>query len=334
MESNLQRKTLKGGKELNLKELNLKDLDLPSSEYQNPNRYHISAFYLFRRQSLDVLSQRHSTLKELLAQTQLRGLFIYGPEGCNGTLSGPTRGIDFFKTQVSQVLCATTEEFNFKDTYCDYQPFEHLKVQMRDEIVTIGDTENYPHDNINNTYLDSIQWNQYLKTEDIICLDVRNWYETQLGKFKHALDLSLDEFREFPEAFRAFKDSGISQDKTILTYCTGGIRCEKAVVELKNQGFKNVFQLKGGILAYLKEFPDQSFEGECFVFDNRVALDNHLRPSKQYVLCPHCGQPGNVPTLCQACHKATKVCYKCFDVKPTRQTCSKSCRYQISRAQS
>jgi UPF0176 protein len=111
-----------------------------------------------------------------------------------------------------------------------------------------------------------------------------------------------------------------------LIYCTGGIRCEKAIVEMNNHGFDNVYQLDGGILNYLEKFPNQKFEGECFVFDHRVAVDQDLKPSQTYGLCPHCGQPAEEKIECVRCDTVVAVCNECRD-QHGKRTCSKNCAY-------
>src|SRR5262249_18433563 len=135
-------------------------------------------------------------------------------------------------------------------------------------------------------------------------------------------DLNLQEFKEFP---KKLKDAGIPKEKKVLIYCTGGIRCEKAILEMNRQGYQSVQQLQGGILNYLREFPQQDFEGECFVFDYRVAVDQGLAPTQAYLLCPHCGQPGKEKVVCSQCGRTETVCRNCLS--RGQQTCSKNCAH-------
>jgi UPF0176 protein len=156
-----------------------------------------------------------------------------------------------------------------------------------------------------------------------VIVDARNDYEYAIGKFKGAIDPSIKTFSEFPEFV---KKGELPKDKKVMMYCTGGIRCEKALLEMEKQGYSDVYQLEGGILAYLQQFPEGNFEGECFVFDKRVAVDQHLQPSQTYHICPHCGNPGTLEVNCLACNKQAIVCYGCAK-EERHKTCSKNCAY-------
>ena len=159
-------------------------------------------------------------------------------------------------------------------------------------------------------------------------IDTRNDYEVAIGTFDGAVDPETASFRDFPAWWEANKDR--FHNKRIAMFCTGGIRCEKSTNYLIGQGVEDVFHLKGGILKYLEEFPDEEFQGECFVFDRRVAVDQNLDPSKQYWLCPHCGDPGQVEVSCAQCGETARICAKCEAEKPT---CSKNCQYHYARVQ-
>ena len=176
-----------------------------------------------------------------------------------------------------------------------------------------------------NSTLSPEEWDREMKNQAQI-LDVRNTYETGIGKFQKAQELGLNRFNEFT---KKIKKTALDKTKKTLIYCTGGIRCEKALEIMKDQGFKEVYQLKGGILNYLKERPHSLFEGECFVFDHRAALDQNLNPSEQFSLCPHCGQPGNVKINCAHCEKPFVACQSCLDKAPSNKTCSKNCAYHF-----
>ena len=121
----------------------------------------------------------------------------------------------------------------------------------------------------------------------------------------------------------------MDKNKETLIYCTGGIRCEKGLEIMKEKQFKKVYQLKGGILNYLKEYPEGHFEKECFVFDHRVALDKNLQASKRYSLCPHCGQPGELVIFCRHCEKKSVICKNCKQQSEHYETCSKNCAYHF-----
>ncbi|HSX25283.1 MAG TPA: rhodanese-like domain-containing protein, partial [Candidatus Andersenbacteria bacterium] len=170
------------------------------------------------------------------------------------------------------------------------------------------------------------QFHEMMQKEDVIILDTRNAYETKIGTFQNAVDPKLDSFYQFP---KFVEKSAIPKDKPVLMYCTSGIRCEKASEEMKHQGYQEVYQLDGGITNYLKEYPTGNWNGECFVFDHRVAVDSALQPSKRYALCPRCGNPGDVQTNCTICNAECKLCTECLQQAPA--ACSKRCRNEITQ---
>jgi predicted sulfurtransferase len=189
-------------------------------------------------------------------------------------------------------------------------PFLKFKVRVRREIVSLHKPDILPEGE-SDSYLEPEAWNEMLKRDDVVCIDTRNTYETRIGKFKTAIDPKISEFNTFPEFVNA---QGYKKDQKILVYCTGGIRCEKAAVDLKAQGFNEVYQLEGGILNYLeakKAATDSEWQGECFVFDYRVAVDAELRPSQTYRLCPHCGQPADIKVACLRCDTEFLICPDC-----------------------
>ena len=138
-------------------------------------------------------------------------------------------------------------------------------------------------------------------------------------------DPNIDKFTEFP---KYLESQNIGKDKKMMIFCTGGIRCERGILELQRQGYENVYQLEGGILKYLEEYPHDQFTGECFVFDHRVAVDQELKPSKKYGLCPHCGQPSSIKIECKRCDTENLLCDKCVEIEWKKDTCSKNCAYQ------
>ena len=214
----------------------------------------------------------------------------------------------------------------FKESESARAPFRRFKVDIRPEIVTLK--QEVPRPEQSPSHLPPKEWQAVLDSgEDVLVLDTRNWYETAIGKFKSAVDPKLAKFSEFPEYVEKLDTP---KEKKILMYCTGGIRCEKAIFEMHKRGFNNVFQLEGGILKYLEEFPNRDFEGECFVFDHRVSLDQALQPSQQYALCPHCGDPAATLIPCVRCSTEAKVCEKCLK-DPAFKTCSKNCAYHVRK---
>ena len=245
----------------------------------------VSSFYHFLQFPDAELEQQRASIEDCARAESLQGLVILATEGINGTVAGPTEGVERFVRYLQAQFSIPVSRF--KESVAGFQPYKRLKVKLRDEIVTTGDwgsmpsCEKYRH-------LAPKEWHEMLKCEDVIVLDVRNVYETAIGTFKNAVVPPIKHFSEFANYIR---DSAIPKDKKVLMYCTGGIRCEKALHEMERQGYTEVYQLDGGILRYLAEFPNQHFVGECFVFDHRVALDQNLQTTQKLVLCSLCGQP-------------------------------------------
>ena len=257
---------------------------------------------------------------EQVQSLNIKGLIVIGEEGLNATLCGKEELLENCKQHIS---CLFGKKFFWKDSYCEKWSFKRLSVKIKKEIINIGKT--YPLLKTKNQYLSPKEWEEKLKNK-VQVLDLRNTYEVEIGRFKEAQDLNIESFQELPKKLENLK---IDKNKETLIYCTGGIRCEKAIEIMKDKGFKQVYQLEGGILNYLKEYPHSHFEKECFVFDHRVALDQKLQASKKYSLCPHCGQPGNLNILCKHCEKPAVVCKLCRDQSFHYETCSKNCAYHF-----
>jgi UPF0176 protein len=289
--------------------------------------YSISAFYYFTP-----LTNLDSIQKEFEAKAlelNIRGLLILGPEGINTTCSSASaQNLDAFQTWVKTRLVGpdgTPATIAFKRSTSEHPPFRRYKVKVRDEIVTTGIPGVMPPKGKNH-HLSPAEWNQVMKEDpNAVLIDTRNWYEYEIGTFKGSLNPNIEKFTEFPEYIQ---NQGISKDKKMLIFCTGGIRCEKGILELQNQGYENVYQLEGGILNYLEQFPNDQFDGECFVFDHRVAVDQDLAPSKRYTLCPHCGQPAETQITCARCDHPEKICHSCLSDTIKQVTCSKNCAHQ------
>lgn len=284
--------------------------------------YYITAFYHFTR--LDNLESLRIEFQTKADELNIRGLLILGPEGINSTSSSSSRdSLETFKAWVRGRFQAPS--IQFKDSQSEHPPFRRYKVKIRDEIVTAGLPGVMPPSGKNH-HLTPAEWNQVMKEEsDYVMIDTRNWYEYQIGTFKGALNPNIEKFTEFPEYI---EKQGIAKDKKMLIFCTGGIRCEKGILELQKQGYDNVYQLEGGILNYLAEYPNDQYKGECFVFDHRVAVDQNLKPSKRYTLCPHCGQPGETQITCVRCDHPEKICVTCSGIEIKKETCSKNCANQ------
>lgn len=280
----------------------------------------ISTFYQFLPLKPDQVEAIKMHLETCAENHAVRGLVLLGTEGVNATVSGSVAGVETFKEEVR----SSFPQITFKDSESSKHPFHVFKVKIKDEIVTLGKPDLKPPLGVNN-HLSPRDWHAAMQEPDTIVLDTRNDYEVEIGKFKNAIDFKTEEFNEFPEKL---KSSGIPKDKKVLIYCTGGIRCEKAILEMRAQGYDKVFQLEGGILNYLKELPDQDYEGECFVFDYRVAVDQKLQPTKNYRCCPHCGQPAKETITCTQCGRGETVCNRCISENIT--TCSKNCAHHAA----
>lgn len=244
------------------------------------------------------------------------GLFLVAEEGVNATLAGTKENVETFVSIIEQ----TTGPLGIKESWSEEKkPFKRWKVSVREEIVAIGKPSMHPSSDMNN-HVTPGEWNRMMEKEDVVIIDTRNAYETDIGTFKGAIAAGTRRFNEFPDAVKRLD---IAKDKKILMCCTGGIRCEKALMEMQRQGYEHVYQLQGGILEYIRQCPGANFEGECFVFDHRVAVDQELNPSARYGLCVFCGDPGDVRETCGCCPKESVRCKECAETNPA--VCSKRC---------
>ncbi len=284
-----------------------------------PEMIYISSFYRFIQFSPESILALESDLTQSAKSTGLLGLILLGSEGINGTVAGSAEAIRELKALLADF--AGLADLAFKDSVGPKQPFQVFKIKVKDEIVTLNRTDLVPR-SPSYRHLSPAEWDKALKDPDVLVLDTRNDYEVDIGKFKGAQDFRTAEFHEFPEKL---KEAGIPQTQKVLIYCTGGIRCEKAILAMEEQGFDNVYQLEGGILNYLQDYPNGDFEGECFVFDYRVAVDANLQPTRKYTLCPHCGQPANFKINCAQCQGQETICHNCSTVGQV--TCSKNCAH-------
>lgn len=287
--------------------------------------FQLTAFYKFTPLAAERVPILRQELEVWAEQHQLIGLIILATEGCNGTVAGSKETIAAFK----QLLQGYAEigPVIFKDSWAEKQPYRRFKIDVRPEIVTFDGVTTLQGEGIAK-HLTPSEWQQMLASDpDVVVLDTRNTYEADIGKFKGAIVPPIAKFSQFPEFVRT---SGIPKTKKVLMYCTGGIRCEKASLEMLRQGYPEVYQLGGGILKYLEEFPDADFEGECFVFDHRVSVDQKLMPSKRYKLCPHCGNPATEKISCNKCGTSAVVCQGCLS-QASGHACSKNCAEYIRR---
>ncbi len=279
----------------------------------------VTTFFRF----VDLSQEERQALRErLLELPGLKGLILLAPEGINGMASGTEAEISALRELLDSY--PHFEGLEYKNSECPQRPFPKWKVELKDQSILYGDR--FRPSGERHRHLTPKEWHALLKSkEPVTVLDTRNRYETRVGTFREAIDPDIDSFTEFSDYL---ENCDLPKDRTTLIYCTGGIRCEKAILEMEELGFSEVFQLEGGILKYLEEFPDEEFEGECFVFDSRVSVDQHLKPSQRFWLCPHCGDPGDLKLPCQQCGGDAHLCADCASVLPT---CSKDCTYHWRR---
>lgn len=247
--------------------------------------YRVSAFYKFV--DLKDPAGLKSVLEEAGAAQGILGTLLLAPEGVNGTLAGREEGLAAFMNRLRHVPgLADLEE---KRSVATGPPFNRFKVRLKREIVTLGVPGADPRRAVGR-YVDPEDWNALVRDPQTLVIDTRNAYETAIGRFEGALDPGTASFREFPE----WVDARLAgcEEQPVALYCTGGIRCEKATSLLRQRGFQQVYHLRGGILRYLERIPRESstWQGSCFVFDGRVALEPGLEEA-DYRLCHGCRHP-------------------------------------------
>lgn len=267
----------------------------------------VAALYQFTR-----FAQPEKLRAPLLARAraaQVRGTLLLAGEGINGTIAGPRAGIDAVLDHIRGLPgCA---QIDVKESHAQSMPFLRLKVRLKAEIVTMGQPGVDPQAAVG-AYVEPQDWNALIADPDVVVIDTRNDYEVALGTFEGAINPQTASFREFPDWWAARKDA--LKDKKVAMFCTGGIRCEKATNWLLGQGAGEVFHLKGGILKYLEEVPrqDSRWQGECFVFDNRVSVGHGL-VAGPHVLCHACRRPLRPEDLKHPAFEKGVSCHQCKD---------------------
>tara|TARA_B100000212_G_scaffold160567_1_gene120689 strand:- start:6 stop:935 length:930 start_codon:yes stop_codon:yes gene_type:complete len=255
--------------------------------------YKIVSLYCFSQISERELLNLRDKLKKF-EDKGLTGLIILAKEGINGTICGRSTIVNIFHNKIKIFL--KDQDLNEKISFSEKKIFKKLKIKIKAEIVTMG------IDNINpeiksGIYVDSDQWNNLINDENTLVIDTRNHYEVALGSFDNAINPNLKNFREFPDWLdkNLKKITEDNKNTNIAMFCTGGIRCEKATSLLLERGYQNTFHLKGGILKYLENIPSNrnKYKGECYVFDERVSVDNNLKKGA-YSICHACGMPLSV----------------------------------------
>ncbi len=277
--------------------------------------FKIAAFYSFI--DLSDLLQLKSEFTAFLKKQDIRGTMLIASEGVNGTLAGKESSINEFKNFLKSKNLY--EAKNFKTSYCEYDPFPRLKIKLKDEIVTIGNKLVDPK-KIVGEYIPPEDWNQLIGDEEVMVLDTRNTYEHSIGSFKGAIQPETTNFREFPAWLDRVQALGLDKNKKVAMFCTGGIRCEKASSLMRSKGFENIYHLQGGILNYLEKIneEDSLWRGECFVFDDRVAI-NHKLQVGSYDMCHGCRMPMTESDKNSEYYERGISCPNCFNKKTPDQ---------------
>ena len=241
-------------------------------------------------------------------QLGLKGSVYLSPNGINFSIAGTEKNIDTYIEFMEED--SRFRDIPLKKTFSETQPFRRMKVRLKKEIISLGRDDINPRE-LTGDYISPRElFEMYETKEDVIVLDTRNEYETRVGLFENAVDLQLDTFRDFPSAIETLPEE--YKDKQIVMYCTGGIRCEKASAVMMKAGFSDVKQLEGGVLDYFKETSGAYWNGDCFVFDERVALDKELKET-EYIYCYICREPLSAEEKASPDFKINEYCPYCID---------------------
>jgi UPF0176 protein len=269
--------------------------------------YVVCALYKFV--SLPNFENIRKPLLDVMEKNEVRGTLLLALEGINGTVAGKREGIDALLAWLEKQ--PGLNNIVSKESFDDTCPFYRTKVKLKKEIVTMG-VEGIDPLEVVGSYVKPNDWNALISDPEVVVVDTRNDYEIEIGTFKHAIDPKTKTFREFPEW--AEKNLDPEKHKKVAMFCTGGIRCEKSTAYMKEKGFDEVYHLEGGILKYLEEVPKEEtlWEGECFVFDNRVAVDHDLEKGS-YEQCHACRMPITAAEMQLEQYMEGVSCHHCHD---------------------
>ena len=271
----------------------------------------VFGFYKFKK--INFLKKNKEFLQREILKNNISGTILLSQEGINGTIAGKRRNI-------SQIIKSLKKVLNFKDfdsknmSQSHFQPFHKGKIKIKNEVVPLGLKINSNNKKLNR-YISGKSWNKLISNKETLVVDARKPFEYDVGTFKNSINPNIQNFRDFPKYLKK-----IDKAKPVAMFCTGGIRCEKASIFLKRKGFKNVFQLKGGILNYLNkiEKKDSLWKGECFVFDNRVSLKHKLKQGT-YSVCSGCRKPFSPKDKKSNKYEEGVSCPRCYDTLSNSQ---------------
>ena len=271
----------------------------------------VFGFYKFKKSNF--LKKNKEFLQREILKNNISGTIILSQEGINGTIAGKRRNIN-------QIIKSLKKVLNFKDfdsknmSQSHFQPFHKGKIKIKNEVVPLGLKINSKNKKLNR-YISGKSWNKLILNKETLVVDARKPFEYDVGTFKNSINPNIQNFRDFPKYLEK-----IDKAKPVAMFCTGGIRCEKASIFLKRKGFKNVFQLKGGILNYLNkiEKKDSLWKGECFVFDNRISLKHKLKQGT-YSVCSGCRKPFSPKDKKSSKYEEGVSCPRCYDTLSNSQ---------------
>ena len=267
--------------------------------------FKVFGFYKFVK--VKFLKKNKNFLQKFLISNNIRGTIIIAKEGLNGTISGNIKDIDKTTKKLKSLFLFKQFDSN-NESKSKFQPFHKLKVKIKKEIVPMNLSINSKERDMK-THLDPKDWNKLIKNKDTHIIDTRKPFEYKVGTFKRSVNPNVTNFRDFPKYLNK-----LNKNKPVAMFCTGGIRCEKTSIYLKKKGFKNIYQLNGGILNYLNKIKkNQSlWKGECFVFDNRISLKHELKLGS-YSMCSGCRMPISLKDKRSNKYEEGVSCPNCYD---------------------
>ena len=271
----------------------------------------VFGFYKFKK--IKFLKKNKSLFQKEISKKNVKGTIILSAEGINGTIAGK-------KDNITKIIKILKSQFELKDfdskniSQSRFQPFHKGKIKIKNEVVPLGLKINSKNKKLSR-YISGKSWNKLISNKETLVVDARKPFEYDVGTFKNSINPNIQNFRDFPKYLKK-----IDKIKPVAMFCTGGIRCEKASIFLKRKGFKNVFQLKGGILNYLDktEKKDSLWKGECFVFDNRISLKHKLKQGS-FSICSGCRTPLSIQDKKSNKYEEGVSCSRCYETLTNTQ---------------